>query len=118
MAKILTLTAGLTLGVVAGLAWWPTSGDRITALRATEPALIHAPYAQMMTTTGIVTGSRVNLRSGPSQSYGIHYTLPYGAVVEVISQPSQDWVELRDVSTGQTGFMASDYIQHDQRLNG
>lgn len=55
-----------------------------------------------------ITGSGVNLRSGPGTSYSAVTTLSKGATVTIVGQ-SGDWYQ---VSTGTyTGYVRSDYIQ-------
>ncbi len=119
MTRILALIPALTVTVVTAMALWPTSGDRITAVRTAQAQVVEATHPLVPgVSTAVVTGSRVNFRSGPSPYYKIHYAMSYGSVVEVLSHPSADWVELRDLSTGQIGYMAADYVLRDQPLNG
>ena len=58
----------------------------------------------------VVSGSRVNLRSGPSTANAVLASLPRGTVVEVIGPASGNWVELRDVDSGTVGFMSSNFL--------
>ena len=58
-----------------------------------------------------VSGSRVNLRSGPSTGNGVVDSLVRGTLVEQIGDPVNGWVELRDVATGATGFMAARFLE-------
>lgn len=53
-----------------------------------------------------VAGSRVNMRSGPGTNYGVVTTLSGGTDVEVFEVNAQGWARLRDVATGQEGWMA------------
>lgn len=57
-----------------------------------------------------VTGSRVNMRSGPSTADGVVDSLVRGTLAEVIGVADGGWVEIRDVETGLTGYMASEYL--------
>ncbi|TFL17488.1 SH3 domain-containing protein [Jannaschia formosa] len=58
-----------------------------------------------------VTGSRVNMRSGPSTSNDVVDSLPRGTLAEAIGEPVDGWQEIRDVSTGLTGFMAARFLE-------
>lgn len=53
-----------------------------------------------------VAGSRVNMRSGPGTNFGVVVTLSQGADVEVFEVNSDGWARLRNVATGQEGWMA------------
>ncbi|WP_162497330.1 SH3 domain-containing protein [Roseovarius dicentrarchi] len=52
-----------------------------------------------------VIGSRVNIRSGPGTDYAALDQLTQGTQVEVLDRRG-DWLELRNMQTGQTGWMA------------
>ncbi|UWQ21254.1 SH3 domain-containing protein [Jannaschia sp. W003] len=58
-----------------------------------------------------VSGSRVNLRLGPSTGNGVVDSLVRGTLVEQIGDPVNGWVELRDVATGATGYMAARFLE-------
>ncbi len=53
-----------------------------------------------------VAGSRVNMRSGPGTSYGVVNTLNGGTDVEVFEVNANGWARLRNIATGQEGWMA------------
>ena len=53
-----------------------------------------------------VTGSRVNMRSGPGTNHGVLNTLVEGDEVEALEELDNGWVHLRVVETGQEGYMA------------
>jgi SH3-like domain-containing protein len=101
---------------------WPASDDRISAIRAPLSDAAPAPAAYIVPpsamNTAVITGQRVNFRSGPSPYFKIHYAMSFGSVVEVLSEPDTNWVELRDLSTGQVGFMAATYVLKDAATNG
>ncbi|QRF65942.1 SH3 domain-containing protein [Ponticoccus alexandrii] len=50
----------------------------------------------------------LNLRSGPSTSYGVQYQMPHGTEVEILRKQG-DWAQLRH-ETGRTGWAASRYL--------
>ncbi|SMX30875.1 SH3 domain-containing protein [Actibacterium lipolyticum] len=53
-----------------------------------------------------ITGSRVNLRAGPSTNESVVGQLTRGTKAEVVGRPANGWVELKDLETGLHGFMA------------
>ncbi|KIT17987.1 SH3 domain-containing protein [Jannaschia aquimarina] len=81
--------------------------DEGAAEAAEEGAAAADPAIQLFR----VTGSRVNLRSGPSTANGVVDSLVRGTVVEPVGEPVNGWQELRDVSTGVTGFMAARFLE-------
>ena len=58
-----------------------------------------------------VTGSRVNMRGGPSTAYGVIDSLAEGTLAEAIGETVDGWREIRDVETGRTGFMSARFLQ-------
>lgn len=59
-------------------------------------------------TTAIVTGSRLNMRSGPSTDYSIIHVLWQGNSVKVIGE-SSGWYQIR-LSDGRTGWASGQYL--------
>ncbi|MFT4620607.1 MAG: SH3-like domain-containing protein [Dinoroseobacter sp.] len=122
MKTLLPLTASLCVAVFGAMVVWPASDDRISAIRAPLSDAAPAPAAYIVPpsamNTAVITGQRVNFRSGPSPYFKIHYAMSFGSVVEVLSEPDTNWVELRDLSTGQVGFMAATYVLKDAATNG
>ncbi|GIT90241.1 peptide-binding protein [Jannaschia pagri] len=57
-----------------------------------------------------VTGSRVNMRSGPSTSNRVVSSLVQGTLAEPIGEEVNGWLEIREVETGLTGFMAARFL--------
>lgn len=57
-----------------------------------------------------VTGNRVNLRGGPSTANPVVGALTFGAVAEALSDPVNGWLEIRDMNTGLTGYMAARFL--------
>lgn len=66
-----------------------------------------------LNTTGIVTASKLNVRSGPSTTYSIIHILWQGNKVKVIGQ-SGDWYRIQ-LSDGRTGWVSKLYLQLDSR---
>lgn len=58
-----------------------------------------------------VSGTRVNMRSGPSTSNAVVDSLSGGTLTEIISDERNGWVEIRDVVSGQTGYMAARFLE-------
>ena len=58
-----------------------------------------------------VTGSRVNLRAGPSTADRVVGSLSGGTLAEPVGESINGWTEVRDVATGVTGFMASRFLE-------
>jgi len=57
-----------------------------------------------------VTGSRVNVRGGPSTAFGVINALGYGSKVEDLGDASDGWREVRILETGERGFMAGRFL--------
>lgn len=57
-----------------------------------------------------VTGSRVNLRSGPSTGNAVVDSLVRGTLVEPIGEEQNGWIQLRAIESGVTGYMAARFI--------
>ena len=56
-----------------------------------------------------VTGSDVNLRSGPGTNYPVIDCLPKGAVVEVTDRSNPNWYAVN--YNGTSGYMSSRYLE-------
>ena len=57
----------------------------------------------------VVTGSRVNMRAGPSTANPVVTSLPRGAEVVIVGEAG-GWMELRDPDSGLTGFMSANFL--------
>ncbi|WP_281823346.1 SH3 domain-containing protein [Jannaschia rubra] len=57
-----------------------------------------------------VSGSRVNMRSGPSTSDAIVDSLAGGTLAEPLGEPVDGWIRIRDVATGATGYMSAQFL--------
>ena len=58
-----------------------------------------------------VTGSRVNMRSGPSTADPVVGSLPQGTLAEAMGPTDRGWVEIRDPASGLTGFMSANFLE-------
>ena len=54
----------------------------------------------------VVTGTRVNVRSGPGTQFGVVSKLVEGDEVEILEDNGNGWVRLRPVGDGPIGWMA------------
>jgi hypothetical protein len=71
-----------------------------------ETAKPDAPEADLR----VVTGSRVNLRGGPSTGHAVLTQLLQGEHVEVLEDDGIGWVRLRALDDDSTGWMSADYL--------
>ena len=58
-----------------------------------------------------VTGSRVNLRAGPSTGNDVVDSLVRGTLVEQVGVEINGWLKLRDVTSGVEGYMAARFLE-------
>ncbi|MDD3692623.1 MAG: SH3 domain-containing protein [Oscillospiraceae bacterium] len=72
--------------------------------------------ASQMNTTGTVTATRLNVRTGPSTSHNIMHTLWNGNRVNIIGE-SGNWYNIR-LSDGRTGWVSKDYIASQMNKTG
>jgi SH3-like domain-containing protein len=93
-----------------------TQGPRLVG----EPALVSlvspaVPAAAAERDAGSdllrVTGSRVNMRSGPGTANAVVDSLPRGTLAEPIGTPIDGWQEIRDVESGLVGFMSARFLE-------
>lgn len=66
---------------------------------------VSAPALAAETDLRAVSGSRVNMRSGPGTSYGVIVTLTRGTEAEVL-ETLNGWARIRTVEDGKVGWMA------------
>ena len=90
---------------------------RLIGVAAIEPELTEPSFAGLSTVAAsenvtmdkdirAVTGSVVNMRSGPGTSFGVVGKLSRDTKVEVIQDAGNGWVELRPVDGEKSGWMA------------
>lgn len=58
-----------------------------------------------------VSGTTVNMRSGPSTGAGVVASLPAGTLAEPVGAEVDGWIEIRDVASGLTGFMSARFLE-------
>jgi len=61
-----------------------------------------------------VTGSRVNMRGGPSTNDGIVAALVRGTAVSDLGEVVPGWSAIRVIETGEIGYMATRFLSPDQ----
>ncbi len=57
-----------------------------------------------------VTGTRVNLRQGPSTEAQVLATLVKGDEAEVVGDAQSGWMNIRDLKSGAVGYMSADFL--------
>jgi len=57
-----------------------------------------------------VTGSRVNVRAGPSTGFSVISSVGFGEAVEVVADAGDGWAEIR-LTDGDTGYMARRFLE-------
>ena len=63
-----------------------------------------------------VTGSRVNVRAGPSTRFQVITSVAYGDAVELVTWEGDNWARIRLPDEGRTGYMARSFLA--ERLSG
>jgi cell wall-associated NlpC family hydrolase len=79
-----------------------------TKVKAVEATSTSAQQATVQS-TGIVTASKLNVRTGPSTNYSIMHVLWQGNKVKVIEN-SDAWYKIQ-LSDGRTGWVSKTYLQ-------
>lgn len=64
-----------------------------------------------------VTGSRVNVREGPSTDYSVMGKVVYGEAAEIVSDPDAEWVKIRIEGDGVEGFIMKRFMTDVDPLN-
>lgn len=82
-----------------------------STLRAKAPRVV-TPEPDALETL-FVTGSRVNLRTGPGTGHSVLDTLTYGTRVERVTAAASGWIEIRLPADGKTGWMSADFLQSE-----
>jgi cell wall-associated NlpC family hydrolase len=84
---------------------------------STQQVTAQSVETSIMNMTGVVTATKLNMRSGPSTSYSIIHVLWQGNKVKVIGE-SGDWYKIQ-LSDGRTGWVSRSYLNIDvpQKIN-
>lgn len=84
-----------------------------TKVLAAETDSASTQQVSVLNTTGIVTASKLNMRTGPSTNYSIMHVLWQGNRVKVIGQTT-GWYKIQ-LSDGRVGWVSSTYLQVNAR---
>lgn len=89
----------------------PAPADKIVASAAPEATPAPEPVDHWY-----VTGSRVNLRSGPSTSTAVIGQVTYGAPAEVIEETPDGWFRIAVPGTGAEGYIYGKFLSPNEPL--
>ncbi|MCF6316264.1 MAG: SH3 domain-containing protein [Marinosulfonomonas sp.] len=98
-----------------------TRSALISPVEVAVPAVVSTPEPVAVAVVAIpepaperiiwfVTGSRVNVRGGPSINYEVLGKVVYGEAAEIISDPDADWVKIRIEGDGVEGFIMKRFM--------
>lgn len=83
----------------------------VSLVRPTNPAPGSTGDAVPREGLFVVTGSTVNMRSGPSTGNAVIDSLVQGTLTEALGEEVDGWIEVRDITTGLSGFMAARFLE-------
>ena len=63
-----------------------------------------------------ITGSRVNVREGPSTNYAILDKVLYGDAFQVVSDPDAKWIKIRIEGAGVEGYIVKSFTTEQDPL--
>ncbi len=86
--------------------------QRITRSFAADETEAAAGQATSRSALRLVNASRVNLRNGPGEDFGVVAKLGSGTPVQVLKDPGNGWVQLRTLRQGRIGWVA-DFLLDD-----
>lgn len=86
------------IAALAGLEPRPTGRLDAQPAPAAEPAVHY------------VSGTRVNVRSGPSTSFAVISSVEYGDAVKILDDAGDGWSHIRIESSGTQGYMATRFL--------
>lgn len=89
----------------------PAEPEAPPVLASVEPESEPEPEVAML----YVTGSRVNVRGGPSTDYGVIASLTRGTPVGDLGDAGEGWRIIRLMETGERGYMAGRFLTEDQQ---
>jgi uncharacterized protein YgiM (DUF1202 family) len=87
----------------------------LTKIAPSEEAIEDAVVQAILPTADVryVTGTRVNLRAGPSTLDDVVAQLARGTKAVVLDDGGGGWLQIRDLDTGVEGFMSGDFLSAD-----
>lgn len=89
---------------------------KVAAVAApTEPEsapleIVSIPEAAPERIIWYVTGSKVNVREGPSTNYSVMGNVTYGEAAEIVSELDADWIKIRIEGDGVEGFIMKRFM--------
>jgi len=87
------------------------SGGLLVFEASDAPAGARIPITVSETATLLtVTGSSVNLRAGPSTNRSVVGKMRRGAKAELVAEAADGWLQIRDLSSGNVGYMSADFL--------
>jgi cell wall-associated NlpC family hydrolase len=103
----------LVLGalVVGSIPFMPHTQTKAAEITPSVQQTATTTAVSSLNTTGVVTASRLNMRSGPSTDYSIMHVLWQGNRVKVIGE-SNGWYQIK-LSDGRIGWVSSAYLKLD-----
>lgn len=103
------LPASMSIDVEAAVATAIEETPEIAPVRVAAPA---APATDLRTV--YVTGTRVNLRAGPSTDNAVVDQLVQGTEAEVLGEAADGWLHIRAVASGIEGYMSGDFLSEER----
>ncbi|QBY02316.1 SH3 domain-containing protein [Rhodophyticola sp. CCM32] len=116
-APVMTLTGpdGEIIAISAVIRPSQAENEIISLTRPAAPATTPAAeIAEAPRPVVYVTGRRVNMRAGPSTGTAVILSLGFGAEAEQIGDVTDGWVQIRDLASDQTGYMAERFLSADR----
>ncbi len=114
---MIRLTLFLTAGIVGAMLVFGTEDPDLaraeiaaTVVETVTAVAETAPETRAAQDLLFVTGSRVNLRAGPSTGHAVLRKLGLGDVAVLLGPGPEGWTRIRDIETGAVGFMSSDFL--------
>ncbi|EPX76343.1 SH3 domain-containing protein [Salipiger mucosus] len=81
-----------------------------TAAADSAPAVDPEKAAALAPELRRVSGSRVNVRTGPGTRFSVVTQFVRNDRVEVLADPGEGWVKLRSEDTGRVGWMSDRFV--------
>jgi len=86
------------------------TGETVGPVARAQPETPLLPRSEPEAQPAVVTGSAVNLRAGPSTASNVVGRVTLGDRVEVVSEPTPGWSEIRVPGIAETAFIASQFL--------
>ena len=83
----------------------------VTVAATTEAPVVQPALPQIAVEKGIVTGSSVNLREGPSTNYGRMGAVQEGDILVLTGVSDGDWIQVHHPTNGGNAWMYGKYLE-------